>query len=200
MKDTEKRLINKIIEELEFNEIKNVAFIVAPLFQSLGKYCDILEDLKNHDEWYVRYNKDETDGYTNGSITIDLYKNKSNLSEDEEDDYDFPECYTYNIEFQYDARPWGFCECSENDLDYDKRYDCCGHGCDWSAPSFSITKTMELGGYSWNGDAHDFWNFEDKFNNIDEVEKKELEKQAEIKRLKKQIECYNYKLNEILNK
>ena len=96
-----------------------------------------------------------------------------------------------------DERHWGFCQCSAGDEDYDERHSCCGHDCDWTAPAYSIEKVIDLGRKEWEGDEHDYWDFEDKFYNIDEKEKQEKQKQAKINSLKNQIEDLKKELDNL---
>ena len=106
--------------------------------------------------------------------------------------------YCYYIEFLYDQRDWGYCDCSPNDSQYNARHSCCGMGCDWTAPAFSLTKEIGLHHASWNGYERDYWEYEEKFNENEsnknklvEEYRKEMKKKAimsEIKRLESQLE------------
>ena len=99
--------------------------------------------------------------------------------------------YCYYIEFLYDERMWGYCDCTFEDEGYDETHRCCGRGCDWIAPSFRIVKEITLGGASWEGYAKDYWEYENKFYNIEKNKNEEVEKyQKEQRRksLKEQIE------------
>ena len=211
MNNVKEDLINKIIDELKrVNEDKeyrgekglNIPFMIAPLSQSLERFKSLINDLEEHTYYGVTYIEPEN-YYSNGTIEITLEKNDNELDKEEKyikehDDYSyFLTDYTYKINFEIDERSWGFCQCSEGDEDYDERYDCCGHGCDWTAPSYSIEKVTYLGGNSWEGDEHDYWNFKDKFYNIDTKEKEEQQKQAKINRLKKQIEDLQKELDKL---
>lgn len=189
------RVIGILESENDSNEKQyNIPFIIAPLDQRLNECKEFLKDLQSHNYYINVLDIDDEDYYTNAKLQIGFYDNK-----DEDDD----ECYwnylnfSYTINFVRVERYWGYCECSEGDEDYDIRYKCCGHGCDWSAPSFSIIKQYSCGDYSWNGDEHDYWDFEDKFNNVTLEEKKSLQKKAEIKSLEKQIKTLTDKLHKL---
>ena len=153
MENIKEEFINKVIECLEYeNDDReyhsksklDIPFMIAPLSQSLDNFKYMLNDLKIHE--YGIYYEEQENYYNNGAIYIQLYKNNSELIEEELEekeyyDTDFPMDYTYKINFESDQRYGGYCQCSENDKDYDSRYDCCGHGCDWTAPSYSIEKS-----------------------------------------------------------
>lgn len=186
-------LINKIIEELKNEKVENIAFIIAPFSEGLDDedYKEFLEDLKDKTYW-LHYNKpDKDDYYSNGTISVSLQSKVPN----EYNDYWLD--YNYEISLDIDERNWGYCECSDGDKDYDSRHGCCGHGCDWTAPAFSLVKHINIGNSSWNGDAHDFWDFEDKFYNIDNKQLEEDKKQAKIKYIQEQIEYYTKQLENV---
>ena len=214
MNNVKEDLINRIIDELkEINEDKeyrgerelNIPFMIAPLSQSLEQFDSLINDLGKHTYYGVNYIEPEQENYySNGTIEITLEKNDNELNEDEKyikenDEHSyFPTDYTYKINFEIDERGgWGFCQCSEGDEDYDERHKCCGHGCIWTAPTYSIQKVIELGRKAWRGDAHDYWDFEDKFYNVDKKEKEEKQKQAKINRLKNQIEDLQKELDNL---
>ena len=214
MNNVKEDLINKIIDELKrVNEDKeyrgerrllNIPFMIAPLSQSLEQFDSLIKDLEEHTYYGVTYIEPEQENYySNGTIKITLEKNDNELNEDEKymkehEEYSyFPTDYTYKINFEIDERDWKFCQCSEGDEDYDERYNCCGHGCDWSAPACSIEKVIEIGSKAWEGDEHDYWDFEDKFYNVDEKEKQEKQKQTKINRLKNQIESLQKELDKL---
>jgi len=203
MKNIKEELINKIIEEFKREQVKRIPFLIAPLEQHLNSenFEELFKDLDKKD-FYIQYEEDHSEGYTNGSITIELQEKSEGELEDEES-YSYTNDhyvnYNYEITFDYDPRHWGYCQCDTEDKDYDSRYRCCGHGCDWTAPSFKIVKHESLGGCSWTGDEHDFWDFKDKFNNIDNKQLEEDKKQAEIKYIQEQIEYYSDKLEKAKN-
>ena len=208
MNNVKEDLINKIIDELKrVNEDKeyrgerrlNIPFMIAPLSQSLEQFKSLINDLEEHTYYGVTYIEPEQENYySNGTIGITLEKNDNELDKEEKyikehEEYSyFPTDYTYKINFEIDERDWKLCQCSEGDKDYDKKHNCCGHGCDWSAPACSIEKVIEIGSKVWEGDEHDYWDFEDNFYNIDEKEK-----QAKINRLKNQIEDLQKELDKL---
>lgn len=186
------QFIDRVIDELKrevSNKQYNIPFIIAPLEQSLDECTELLEDLQNHNYYIDTENIDDEDYWTYAKLRIGFY--------DIEDDEEAYLNFTYKMDFIRDERYWGYCMCSEDDEDYDARHRCCGHGCDWSAPSFSIIKENHIGNYKWNGDEHDYWDFEDKFNNVTLEEKEDLQKKAEIKSLEKQIKDLTEKLHKL---
>ncbi|WP_195966776.1 hypothetical protein [Clostridium sp. 1001283B150210_160208_E6] len=188
------QFINKVIDELErkvINKQYDIPFIIAPLEQRLDECTELLEDLKNHGYYIDTENIDEEDYWTYAKLRIGFYD-----IEDDEDDCNYLN-FTYKIDFIRDERNWGYCTCSEDDEDYDARHKCCGHGCDWSAPSFTIRKEYYTGNYSWNGDEHDYWDFEDKFYNVTLEEKEDLQKKTQIKSLEEQIKTLTEKLHKL---
>ena len=207
--DLIKRIVECLSKENEDREYHsknklNIPFLIAPLSQSLEQFDSLIKDLEEHTDYRVTYIEPEQEKYySNGIIEITLEKNDNELNEDEKyikekNEYSyFPTDYSYKINFEMDERYWGFCQCSEGDKDYDERHDCCGHGCDWIAPAYSIEKVIDLGREEWGGDEHDYWNFEDKFYNVDEKEKQEKQKQAKINRLKNQIEDLKKELDKL---
>ena len=100
--------------------------------------------------------------YINDSIDIDFYQEYQNEQEN----------FSYKIEFINNDRYLGYCECKPEDEGYKKDKDCCGYKCDWTAPSFSIEKTIFLGKNSWNGSLTSslqhynkpYWNNSASFN------------------------------------
>ena len=208
MNNVKEDLINKIIDELKrVNEDKeyrgerelDIPFMIAPLSQSLEQFDSLIKDLEEHTYYGVTYIEPEQENYySNGIIEITLEKNDNELDKEEKyikehEEYSyFPTDYTYKINFEIDERDWKFCQCSEGDEDYDERHNCCGHGCDWSAPACSIEKVIEIGSKAWEGDEHDYWDFEDKFYNVDEKQKR-----AKINRLKNQIEDLQKELDKL---
>ena len=110
--------------------------------------------------------------------------------------------FRYEITFSYDERNWGYCECSLGDPDYREDKHCCGHGCDWDAPSVEVRKSFLVSNHSWSGDEHDYWDFEETFydNDKEENEKKMLaERKYKINSLKATIENAQKRLKELEN-
>lgn len=110
--------------------------------------------------------------------------------------------FRYEITFSYDERNWGYCECSPGDPDYREDKHCCGHGCDWEAPSVEVRKSVIVSNHLWVGDEHHYWEFEDKFyaDDKEENEKKLLaERECKIRNLKEIIENAQKELKKLEN-
>ncbi|WP_133015006.1 hypothetical protein [Clostridium cuniculi] len=195
MKD---KLINEIVECLKIknrdrdyngNRRLDIPFMIAALDQHLTnkEYEDLLYDLERYDYGIQYIEENPEDYYSDGSIRIQLAEKNC---EDNKYEYyvDRMLDYEYKIDFLHDERYCGYCECEEGYEDYDARYRCCGHGCDWTAPAFSISKIIHIGYNSFDGDEHDFWDYKDKFNNVTQKDKEEAEKRSKIRRLQEEKE------------
>ncbi len=151
----------------------NIPFMIAPLVQLLEN--SPLDDLENYlKEWSIfdlYYDSDKTGGYSNGSVRLVTYKkNQTTFSEISN--------ITYIFDFFRDERPYGYCECRLDEEDYREDKLCCGHGCDWDAPGIVVKKVIDMVNHPWEGDEHDFWEFEDSFYKVnDDLEAIKLEKE-----------------------
>jgi hypothetical protein len=177
----------------------NIPYIIAPLVQNLNNdtYKKFIEDISNH-SYFINYFSDNTGGYTNGYIDVNIYKK----SEEDCNDFYCPELesYSYKIEFGKDQRDWGYCECIPEDEGYREDKDCCGYGCNWTAPTFKVEKFIYIGNNSWEGYQHDYWEFEDEFYKSDKElaeEKAKKEKEDRIEYLKSSIESMQKELFEL---
>lgn len=178
----------------------DIPFLVSVLWQDLENnhrpYDEFCSDLRN---------------CNNYNITIedyDYYICKANViiynAIKDSDGWGYIEAnFRYEIIFSYDERNWGYCECKPGDPDYREDKHCCGHGCDWNAPSIEVRKSFLVSNHSWSGDEHDYWDFEDKFyaDDKEENEKKLLaERECKIRNLKETIENAQKKLKELEKK
>jgi len=167
------KFIQELIKELNYENNRridsdkkplDVCYMVSVVDQQIENYQEFMHDLQTKN-WLINgYDEDTTGGYTNGRIRI--------LIEKTEEEY---EDYCYYIEFLYDERYWGYCECNADDEGYDKEHDCCGIDCDWVAPAFIITKEINMGYSTWKGQQRDYWEYEKKFNLKQENKNKEVE-------------------------
>lgn len=177
----------------------DVPFLVSVLWQDLidnyecyNEFCSDLKDCDNYD--IVIENCD----YYICKANVFLYNETENDSWKCVEESDF----IYEITFGYDERNWGYCECKPGDPDYREDKGCCGHGCDWYAPSVEVRKSFLVSNYSWSGDEHDYWEFEDKFYESDNEEKQKkllAEKEYKIKNLKETIENAQKELKKLEN-
>lgn len=149
--------------------IFDIPFLVSSLWQSFraepNTYSDFIKCL-NHTFYQIHIVHSDDNYYGICKAIITFYDSKEVKD------------YQYEIDFLYNQRDWGYCQCTPNMNDYREDKNCCGHGCDWWAPSFEIRKSYCMGKQSWNGDEHDYWDFEDEFYMSDKelAEKKEKRK------------------------
>lgn len=174
----------------------DIPFVISALWQDFkdnqDKYSNFLKEL-NESEYYNFY-IDDKKYYYNIRIGINIV-NKENQNSSNND-------WRYELDFSTVSRYWGYCECTPNDPDYREDKGCCGHGCDWDAPKIELRKSFLISRHSWDGDEHDYWDFEDKFYADDKEEnhKKLLaERECKIRNLKETIENAQKKLKELEN-
>lgn len=194
--------LNDINErELVYNHRKpiNIPYVVSVIDQQIENCKEFIEDITEHSYCINGFDRNDEDWYTNGRIRILIEKPDSEKKSEYMVDayYD----YCYYIEFTEDERNWGYCQCTSEDYGYNKIHGCCGHGCDWTAPAFRIEKSINLGGCNWNGDASDYWEYENKFNQNEENKNNELERykkeqeriyiESQIAELQKKLEELN---------
>lgn len=200
MNKVKETFIRSLIDELnDINERErvyydkhplDVCYMVSVLDQQLEN-CKELMDVLENEKWFINgYDEDASGGYGNGRIRILIEKPE----EEKESEYmvDAYENYCYYIEFLFDDRAWGYCWCTEEHEGFNPKYNCCGMGCDWTAPAFKITKEIDIHYGNWDGYEKDYWEYKEKFNQDennrnDEVEKrkKEQEKEFLLKQIKK---------------
>jgi hypothetical protein len=161
----------------------DVAFMVAPIEQSIGgdEFAPLLATLGDEAEMYYR---EERDNY--GEVQrLHIVTGTEGAN------------YYYVLSFTTNERMWGYCECSPSDAEYDAEHRCCGHGCDWVAPSFSVRKVEHVGHAAWEGDESDYWRYEKAVNallaennaDVDAASKRERAAYllAEKERIEKQL-------------
>lgn len=186
------KLTKKLTHENEYRDRTNqydVPFIVATLYQNFENHENRFESfIEALNKWGNDYSidiKSKREHDPNQLITFDVSKNQygwENYNEIEP---------SYEFYFFYDDRPYGYCECTPDMPDYRVDKGCCGHNCDTGFSAFYLNKTIYVADGIWEGDAHDYWDFEDSFYNIDEDARKTKEKEMKenrIRELRKQIE------------
>lgn len=210
--NTLQRFIDNLIDTLKVetndkgallkNDQLDIPFIISSLYQSFSRddsnsiYKAFIEDLEKYSD-YVLILTDTNDVY-NGicDLYISLIKN---YNEELQLNYKMPD-YDYRICFSYDDRLYGYCECTPDMDGYREDKDCCGYSCDAVFCKFKLQKILNITEDSWNGDEHDYWDFEDEFYKQKKEladKKKEEDKIIEIKRLKEQIEENTKRLAEL---
>lgn len=173
----------------------NIPFLVSALWQDLTNnyecYNEFCSDLRDCDNYDIVIGDDN---YCICKVNVFLYNETENNNWKCAEESDF----RYEITFSYDERNWGDCECSPGDPDYREDKHCCGHGCDWEAPSVEVRKSFLVS----NGDEHDYWDFEDKFYESDNEEKQKkllAERECKIRNLKETIENAQKELKKLEN-
>lgn len=190
----ERRYCKKSKKELD------IPFLVSTLLQSMTKneekYKEFLSDLEKYSDYQITIHKSNNDwnGIVDAFVDLIKYTNDEDMR-----DYDIPG-FNYELQFFYDERYWGYCQCTPDMEDYREDKQCCGHGCDATFCSFSLHKILNLGTDSWHGDEHDYWDFEDEFYASDKEladKKAEEDRLRKIKNLKETIEEATKKLAEL---
>lgn len=185
----------------EPNGVKfNIPFLISTLCQSFNNdeslYKQFISDLKEC-SYYDIYIDDLRPTYKTTCTAIVCFHNDVC-----EDDYGYTEelNFQYEITFSSSERYYQYCECTPDDPDYREDKHCCGHGCDWDAPNFTMRKSLLVSSQTWDGDEHDYWDFEDKFyaDDKEENEKKLIsERECEIRNFKETIKNAQKKLKEL---
>lgn len=197
---TLQKFLDNFIEELKY-ENKNrvycckkeldIPFILSSLYQSFDKYPDaykeFIKDLEKDDDYSIVINNQNNE-YEIINISIYIYEFNESLD------------YHYKLIFYYEDRNYGYCECTPDMEDYREDKHCCGHGCDATFCRFEFKKVLNVFGGGWEGDEHDYWDFEDEFY-LNEQElaakKAEEEKNYLIKILKERIAADSKRLAEL---
>ena len=196
------KFIKQLIEELEDYNLHaqeedfkiDVRFMVSVIDQQIEKCTDFMEDISYKDFQVGSYEKDITEGYTNGRIYVYIIKDKHI---EYRPTY---ESYHYCIEFLIDERFWGYCACSPEDEGYNDEYRCCGDGCDWVAPEFVISKQIQLGRFNWKGHEAEYWEYEKEYEEKLKADEKlkHLVRESAKKSEKEKIELQIKELQERL--
>lgn len=195
-------LIETIKYEKEYdhnliNDQFDVPFIISSLYQSFNNnpddYTELISDLEKYPDY--GFSIEDSRNTYNGIIDVYIYLSKEmNDWQEESPNYD------YLLSFTYDERDYGYCMCTPDMEDYREDKRCCGHGCDATFCEFLLQKISYIKRDSWNGDEHDYWNFEDEFymseKELDE-KKREEDREREIKELKNRINSDMKKLAEL---
>ena len=201
----QKFLENLAKEMVEWNEIKKydpnvhdipVPFYIAALWNQFKfhseKYTEFFEDVKDEGFYQIV-------PFESGDVYHVTLWEKTDTSKW----YSELNCknYHYEIHFSSEARYWGYCQCKPEDEDYNEEHQCCGHGCDWDAPAVTVYKCYDVDYGEWEGDEHDYWDFEDAFYKDDlelKARREEEAKQQRIKELESQIDSYQSDLEKLM--
>lgn len=151
------------------------------LKQNADQFKNFIEDCENH-YLEIRYEEDNLDGYSEGSFEFHLYEE----SPYKEYGWQTKLNYYYKMTLLFDERNWGYCECTPDMEGYNETYECCGVGCDWSAPSIQLDKIENVGYASFDGYQRDMWELEKKWSTYLKVYE-DKQKQERIKYIDEQI-------------
>lgn len=209
--DTLQKFLERLIEDLKSEnedreyenlsednkyQILNIPFLISSLWEAFraepNTYSDFIKCLNKAYDYQIAIVEPNNDYCGICKVIVGFHVSDKV--------YEGLEEYQYEIEFHYDPRDWGYCECTSDMPDYREDKHCCGHGCDWWAPAFEIRKSFKIGNHSWNGDEHDYWEFEDEFYADDKelADKKATEEKTRmIEELKRRIESDSKKLAEL---
>ena len=196
--ENENREYENLSEDDKYS-ILNIPFLISSLWEAFrsepNTYSDFIECLNKAYDYQLLITEPDNDYYGICKAIINFCVSDKMC--------DGTGDYQYEINFNYDPRDWGYCECTSDMEDYREDKHCCGHGCDWGASAFEIRKSYIMGRHSWNGDEHDYWDFEDDFYKDDKElaeQEEERRKELEIKELKARIEADTKKLAELENR
>lgn len=204
--------LDKFIEDLKSeigcNNLKNdqldIPFIISSLYQSFEENTDVFQEFIQDLCLYPDYNISILDSQNDYNGLIDVEINLVKYPDKKENEQWYmgghSPNYGYKLCFTYDTRDYGYCECTPDMPDYREDKHCCGHGCDALFCEFSLHKVLHITSGSWEGDEHDYWDFEDEFYLSDKelAEKKEKEdRERQIIELKNRIEADQKRLAEL---
>lgn len=178
-----KDLINELNDinerQLEYNNKPklNVCWCISVLDQQLEHCYEFINTITKYNYLINGYEEPTPNKYNNGRIRVLIEKPEEEMDCSLDTYYN----YCYYIEFTFDERSWGYCECTPKDIHYNAEHGCCGCGCDWTAPAVKIIKEEIIGCFEWSGYEKDYWEYEKKFkiidsNNNEENERLEKEK------------------------
>lgn len=194
--ENESREYENLTEDDRYS-IFNIPFLMSSLWEAFraepNTYSDFIESLNKSYDYQILITEPDNDYYGICKAIVGFHVSDKV--------YDGLEDCQYEINFNYDPRDWGYCECTSDMEDYREDKHCCGHGCDWWAPAFEMRKSFSVGSHEWDGDEHDYWNFEDEFYASDKKladKKAEEDKARMIKELKNRIEADSKKLAELV--
>ena len=177
----------------------DIPLIISSLYQSfqnnISDYVEFISDLEKYSDYGFCFERSRNTYCGIVDVYVYLSEYKPDNNEENKPNYD------YLISFTYDFRDYGYCECTPDMEGYREDKKCCGHGCDAAFCEFLLQKISYIKRYSWNGDEHAYWDFEDEFYAGDkELEEKKTkeDKERKIRSLKETIEEATKKLAEQL--
>ncbi len=190
--------LDSLVKELQrYNKntesMLDIPFLLSSLWQAFrdnpDTYSDLVECLSGLDGYQINIIKLDNDYHGLCKVIVEFYITMDALED-----------YQYEIEFLYESRYYGYCECILGMKDYREDKKCCGHGCDWLAPAFEMRKIWSVDSHFWKGVQHDYWDFEDEFYQENkELQEKEIQKrkEKEIRELTERIKKDTERLAEL---
>lgn len=176
------KLSKAIKDRNQYTKLKNIdiPFVLSVMTQAIESniesYINFIIDIDK----YAGYGIEISENPNKYNSICDVFINIYTATCEEDEGFHEP-AFSYVFSFEYDERYLGYCECQAGNTDYREDKKCCGHGCDWTAPSFTFYKKECIAQEVWQGDQHDYWEFEDSYYAIDkeEAEKKRIRDRAE---------------------
>ena len=161
MKEIKDEFIGYVVECLK-DEDADVPFLIAPLVQAIdnNEFDEFFVSLLNYNGYHLAYDNESE------KLLVILQR----CNDDVENSVEYPN-YSYEIQFGYEEKFWGYCDCKVGDQDYREDKHCCGHACDWATPTVSVKKVINVLDHDYKGDEHDYWDFEDGYYKLDQVAK-----------------------------
>lgn len=190
----------RALKEFLLREYKDDLLTFVGYYETLLQHKDKLQPLFDDlEKWKfdIRYENDNSEGYTDGKFEVHLYQTDPHNNGD--GFYDEYASYHYEIELLDDQRMRSYCQCTPEDEGYNPKYDCCGEGCDWYAPSFRLTKIDTMLHQSFNGDAKDLWKLEEQWDEY-LIRYKEKQKQLQLEEIEERIRDLEAQKFGLLNK
>lgn len=187
-----------IEEERDFPNLDACGYYATlTQFASDDALTGFFEDTSKHNI-ELHYEEDKTGGYSKGNIVVYLY-------DKEEDEGGFLHNgmdHFYRISLGYDDRYHGYCMCTPDMPGYDPVHNCCGNGCDWSAPQISIEKETHVHTFSFSGEQNKLWEYKLNWSGEGEkVRKQELLQRLEyVEENKKRLALEENKIKKELEK
>jgi len=184
-----KRLLLDIAMKDQGLSLQQVCYYMETIYQQEDEFTYLFDEMDKYN-FQMFFMPDETDGYTQGKILIQLFSKEQN---------DFlPADHHYEIEFQEESRPIGYCQCSPKDEGFNSLHDCCGENCDWYAPQLMVTRVELKAAPSFYGTQKELWALEENWAEYIETEK-EVQRLEELQAIDEQIASLEERKKQLLS-
>lgn len=169
------KFINRVVQILEDEnrgkQNYNIPFIIAPLKQHLQNCTELINDIKNNDEYDLHLIYKSNYGHLS-QLVICFYNESLNNRMERTSFY-------YTIDFLYKPREYSDRDKQHISLLFDNYT--------WNSPSYSIKKICDYGCHPWKGDKYSYYEFNNKFITSELTAQKELERKEEMRLLEDKI-------------